>query len=184
MKYPVSGTIKLQFNFDGLPLFKSSTTELWPILCLVTGVRSKPFVVGIYSGKKKPKKLDEFLYDFVEDLRTLLFHGIVLDNVQRTIEVHCFVCDAPARSYIKNVKLYSGCEKCEQEGEYIAGKVTFPLTSARLRTDDSFRQMTDDEHHHGPSPLTTLGFQQMTQATQEHNHSAQCCDKIEDNRVR
>jgi len=173
VNYPVSGTIKLQFNFDGLPLFKSSTTELWPILCLVTGVRSKPFVVGIYSGKKKPKKLDEFLYDFVEDLRMLLFHGIVLDNVQRTIEVHCFVCDAPARAYIKNVKLYSGysgCEKCEQEGEYIAGKVTFPLTSARLRTDDSFRQMTDDEHHHGPSPLTSLGFGMVTGFVLDYMH--------------
>ena len=146
---------------------------IWPILCLVTGVRSKPFVVGIYSGKKKPKKLDEFLYDFVEDLRMLLFHGIVLDNVQRTIEVPCFVCDAPARAYIKNVKLhsgYSGCEKCEQEGEYIAGKVTFPLTSARLRTDDSFRQMTDDEHHHGPSPLTSLGFGMVTGFVLDYMH--------------
>lgn len=161
VKCPDSGPIQLQFNFDGLPLFKSSKIELWPILCLVFGSKSKPFVVGIYCGKSKPKKLDEFLFDFILDLEKLLTDGILLCGVKRQITVHCFVCDAPARAYIKNIKLHSGyhgCERCVQEGEYVEGKVTFPSTTACLRTDDDFRQMIDDEHHHGPSPLTALGF--------------------------
>lgn len=161
VKCPDSGPIQLQFNFGGLPLFKSSKIELWPILCLVFGSKSKPFVVGIYCGKSKPKKLDEFLFDFILDLEKLLTDGILLCGVKRQITVHCFVCDAPARAYIKNIKLHSGyhgCERCVQEGEYVEGKVTFPSTTACLRTDDDFRQMIDDEHHHGPSPLTALGF--------------------------
>ena len=66
IKRPISGIIQLQFNVDGLPLFKSSKLELWPILCLVFGGDSHPFVVGIYCGHSKPKKLDEFLYDLIK----------------------------------------------------------------------------------------------------------------------
>ena len=172
-KCPSSGTIQLQFNLDSLPLFKSSKTELWPILCLVFGGESGPFAVGIYCGKSKPKKLDEFLCDFIEDLNKLLIEGIVINGVRRSVVVHRFVCDAPARSYIKNVKLYSGCsgcERCDQEGEYVDGKVTFPLTSSLLRTDEDFRQITDDEHHHGPSPLTSLGFGMVTCFVLDYMH--------------
>ena len=46
-------TIELQFNVDGLPLFKSSNLQLWPILCLVKiETLKKPFVVAAYCGKK------------------------------------------------------------------------------------------------------------------------------------
>jgi len=44
--------LNLQFNFDGLPLFKSSSMELWPILCLITNISCTPFVVGLYCGSK------------------------------------------------------------------------------------------------------------------------------------
>ena len=167
------GAICLQFNVDGLPLFKSSFVELWPILCLVKGAKSKPFVVGLYCGKKKPVDLNEFLCDFVDDLQHLLLQGIDKNGIHRDVTVDCFVCDAPARAYIKNIKLYSGysgCDKCVQEGEYIEGKVTFPLTTATLRTDQEFRDMIDEEHHHGPSPLTSLGIGMVTNFVFDYMH--------------
>jgi len=41
--------MSLQFNIDGLPLFKSSKMCLWPILCIVRESTIKePFVVGAY----------------------------------------------------------------------------------------------------------------------------------------
>ena len=47
--------LELQFNVDGIPLFKSSNLSLWPILCLVKNVPLKtPFVVGMFCGKEKP----------------------------------------------------------------------------------------------------------------------------------
>jgi hypothetical protein len=57
--------IRLKFNVDGLPLFKSSSTEFWPILCNITDSVSKPFVVGLYCGKGKPVDVSDFLKDFL-----------------------------------------------------------------------------------------------------------------------
>ena len=54
------GAVKMQFNVDGLPFFKSSSIELWPILFFMKGAVSNPFVVGLYCGKKKPCDLNEF----------------------------------------------------------------------------------------------------------------------------
>ena len=110
-----SGTsLVLQFSFDGLPLFKSSSMELWPILCLIKLVCHRPFVVGLYCGARKPVSLSNYLHDFVEELQTLLVEGAVNDNVHCAVEVGYFVRDAPARSFVKNVKShtgYSGCDK-------------------------------------------------------------------------
>ena len=41
---------------------------------------------------------------------------------------------------------YSGCERCMQSGEW-AGKMTFPEMDAQLRSDISFDEMSDDDHH-------------------------------------
>jgi hypothetical protein len=38
--------IKLSFNIDGVPLFKSSSVQLWPILCSIK--HFEPFVVAVY----------------------------------------------------------------------------------------------------------------------------------------
>lgn len=37
--------------------------------------------------------------------------------------ISCFFCDAPARAYVKNIKLHSGYQSCEQGGEYIDGNM-------------------------------------------------------------
>ena len=151
----------LQFNVDGLPLFKSSSTELWPILCHVKNSQLEPFIVGLYCGKKKPADIFEYLEDFVTDLSQVLAGGVTQNALHRNVELDCFVCDAPARAYLKNVKTFSGyygCDKCSQEGEYVEGKVTFPLTNAPLRTDADFNNKINEEHHHGPTPLSGLQF--------------------------
>jgi hypothetical protein len=152
-------SLVLQFNFDGLPLFKSSNMELWPILCLARPVSCKPFVVGLYCGAKKPASLSDYLQEFVEELRNLLVEGIICNDIHYAVEVGCFVCDAPARSFVKNVKShtgYSGCDKCKQEGVYMNNRMTFPEINAALRTDEEFQMMADEEHHHGPTPLSVI----------------------------
>lgn len=149
----------LQFNIDGLPLFKSSSTEFWTILGLVKSGRATPFIIGVFCGKHKPKDVSEFLNDFIQELQLLLSNGLEYKSINYRIVVNSFVCDAPARSYLKNIKshcAYFGCEKCKQEGEYINGRMTFPETNAALRTDDEFKAIVDDYHHNGLSPLSVL----------------------------
>ena len=50
------GNVVFHFNFDGIPLFKSSRFELWPILVKVI-TKTKYFVapVALYFGRGKPE---------------------------------------------------------------------------------------------------------------------------------
>jgi hypothetical protein len=112
---PTENKILLQFNIDRFPLFKSSNTEFWPILCLLKNSSTKPFIVGLSCGKKKPAKQVDFLHDFLVELQRLLTEGSLFNGVHFTVLIDCFVCDAPARAYLKNTKShnsYFGCEKC------------------------------------------------------------------------
>ena len=153
--------LQLQFNIDGLPLFKSSAREFWPILCQVKGASAEPFVVGLYCGRTKPQSLEDFLNEFVADIQAALKNGVVVNGCDRTVAIHCFVCDAPARAFVKNVKGhtgYFGCDKCTQEGDYVENRMTFPRVDAPLRTDQQFECQTDEDHHRGSTPLLALGF--------------------------
>ena len=160
-------TVSLQINIDGLPLFKSASTQLWPILCRIcTPVKSDPFIVGLYCGEHKPLSLDDYLHDFVEEMVVLEQGPVDLNMAGQTFPVHvslsCFICDTPARAFIKRVKGhsgYSGCDKCKQKGVH-EEKVIFPEVNAPLRTDREFAEMSDRAHHTGnsPSPLSVLQF--------------------------
>ena len=52
--------IDLTVNVNGLPVFKSSGSQIWPILCCLHKT-TKPFVVALYYGQSKPSNLEEFL---------------------------------------------------------------------------------------------------------------------------
>jgi len=158
--------IYVQINVDGLPVFKSSNRQFWPILCLIRQpYLTDPFVVGLFSGTTKPPV--GFLDDFVYELKMLMTNGMPLDMNHVSIKLHSFVCDAPARAFLKCIKLHSGyssCEKCDQHGEWL-GKVIFSSTEGSLRTDELFRNRTDDGHHLPllESPLLALDMDMVTQ---------------------
>jgi len=160
----VSGlnTIELQFNIDGLPLFKSCNKQLWPILALVHNSKiKKPFAIGIFCGTSKPQPLSMFLNDFVNELSFLLKNGFEYLGTRYNVMVHSFVCDAPARAYIKCIKSHQGyscCEKCTEPGEYVNGRVILRNTHMPLRTDESFYSQIDENHHTGISPLLRLNI--------------------------
>lgn len=104
--------ISLNINFDGLPIFKSSKHEFWPILCSIhENNMYRPFVIGIYFGVGKPKNLDTYLQDFINDTKTLLTEGFYVQERGRTykIKIRCFICDSPARAYIKGMAKSPKC---------------------------------------------------------------------------
>ena len=98
----------------------------------------------------------------------------MLGDVRYSISVHSIVCDASARSYVKCIKphnSYYGCERCTEAGKWIAGTVTFPSTEKKtLRTNRSFENMTDEDHHVGKSPITCLNVGLVTQFPLDEMH--------------
>ena len=72
-RYEYSNTLKLVFNIDGLPLFKSAGIQLWPILGYFDSFDI--FIIAIYSGGPKPNSLSEYLEHFVNELNHLFQNG-------------------------------------------------------------------------------------------------------------
>jgi len=152
-------SVSIQVNVDVVPLFKSNKSQFWPILgMLCKPFRSQPFLIGLFYGVSKPTNLD-FMNDFVEEYKHLHQIGLNYRHTVLPLSVHAFVCDAPARAMLKNVKCHSGyhsCERCTQRGEWL-NKVVYPETHAPLRSDASL-QMLDGDHHHGSAPLIQTGI--------------------------
>ncbi|CAB4036659.1 Hypothetical predicted protein, partial [Paramuricea clavata] len=59
-----------------IPLFKSSQSSLWPVLCGIMNLTPvRIFPIALTYGKSKPKNLD-FLHDTVRDLNIVLKQGL------------------------------------------------------------------------------------------------------------
>jgi len=152
-------SIDIMLNIDGLPLFKSSNSSAWPVLCRAVNVRSAPvFPISIGVGRSKPCDLT-FLQNCVDDIQIILANGIVVAGKQFPVILKAIICDAPARAMVKCIKQYSGyygCDKCKQRGEF-RGRMTFPqIFPLVLRTDEEFRSNAQKGHHNGVSPFTQI----------------------------
>lgn len=152
--------LKLQINVDGLPLAKSSGSQVWPILIWLYGFpHIAPFTAGVYHGQEKPRSIAAYLQPLVDDVSGLIQNGLCVGQKLYNVICHSFVCDVPARAFITQTKChtgYSSCSKCYVEGEYMDRRVTFLETKSPLRSDESFTSRHDDEYHVGTSPLEQI----------------------------
>ena len=70
-------TLQLILNVDGLPIAKSSGSQLWPILVKIRNFpKSKPFIIGIFQGYEKPGNVNEYLSALVEELLNIYSNGL------------------------------------------------------------------------------------------------------------
>ncbi|XP_055522712.1 uncharacterized protein LOC129716893 [Wyeomyia smithii] len=158
-------SIQLNINIDGVPLHKSSRAQFWPILANIHGMEHvKPMVIGIFCGQTKPLDVTEYLSPFVNEMIPLLQNGQTINGCKIKINIRCFICDSPARAFLKGVVNFNGihgCLKCTTEGEYsyISRTVVFPNIHCALRTDTEFRRKIYGKHHKEDSPILKLpGF--------------------------
>ncbi|OXU19212.1 hypothetical protein TSAR_006247, partial [Trichomalopsis sarcophagae] len=81
--------LEVQFHIDGLPIYQSSSKEFWPILGKVSmkSIIYEPFIVAVYCGT-----------------------GVDIEEINFKIKVKCFVCDRPARSFVKCIKGHTGLQ--------------------------------------------------------------------------
>lgn len=95
--------VLLNFNVDGLPLFRSSKFQFWPILMNIANMpQIRPMVVATYFGDSKPPSSEEFLRQHVNEINALILNGIDLANGSKIlIKVNAYIADTPARAFIK-----------------------------------------------------------------------------------
>ena len=153
----------LDFGVDGIPIYSSSKSELWPILARFGSC--DPFLVSCYYGKGKPNSPASFLEDLVDELGNLHLNQQYLHR-EYSISIGCFICDAPARSFLKGTVSHTGyysCERCTIKGSREGGRVVLYKQEENIqkRTDSSFRNFdyhipNEKSHQHIPSPLAGL----------------------------
>lgn len=144
--------INLNISIDGLPVSKSSNAQFWPILVNCNESYIDPLVVGIYYGLSKPLDANIYLSLFVKEMKQILSSDFSIDGKLIKIKIRSFICDAPARAFIKGIVGHNGyfaCERCLVEGEYFTscGHVCLKDMNSVARTDRSFRNKEQEEHH-------------------------------------
>lgn len=150
-------SINLKINIDGVPLFKSSSMQFWPILCSFEYF--KPFLVSIFYGNSKPSSVSEFLEDFLEEYSQLKTNGLQIEDARLNIKVRikAFICDAPARALITG---YYACERCTIKGYWKNNRIIlYSKDECSLRTDEEFSLVVYDNHQTSVSPLIEHGIQ-------------------------
>ena len=152
----------IHINIDGIPLFNNSNITLWPILGSFKELDQSIFPIALFSSSCKPKSVDNYLKDFIDEMKCFQEVGVICDNTGKAykIKLEAVICDAPARSFVKCIKTHNGyncCERCIQRGEWYQ-KIVLPDLSAPLRTDLDFFNQLDSEHHNAVSPFTNLNY--------------------------
>ncbi|XP_065662721.1 uncharacterized protein LOC136085350 [Hydra vulgaris] len=114
--------IKLLFNVDGLPIFKSSRYQLWPITSQFSAfLLLLPYMVV----RKKPNPI-EFLTNFTHKLKELHNKTLVLCGKSYYVSIFAIPCGSPARSLLKGIVQHSGyyaCERCDEAIVSVKGHI-------------------------------------------------------------
>ena len=121
---------------------------------------SNPFITSIFHGKTKPP-LNDFIIPFINEFNDLEKNGINFKGKIYGVKIRSFICDAPAKAFVKGIKEhigYYGCDKCSQVGVYVNQVLTFPEIDAPERTKVSFRSKLNPEHHRCETPLLDLNI--------------------------
>lgn len=152
--------IEIIINIDGLPLSKSSGSQVYPILCSLVNNYSNVGIIGIYHGYEKPANANRFLQSFVKEAQDLVTNGIIVNGIIYPFKIRAFICDVPAQSFIKYTKGHTGyysCSKCEAKGEYYLNRICFPyLDISNVKTNKKFRLKSQPDHHTGTSILELI----------------------------
>lgn len=149
----------LSINIDGLPLFKSSNVQVWPILGRIRNLESQVFIISIYQGEKKPNDVNAFLYEFVVECSDLINNGLHFNGKVYEVLLDSLICDAPAKAFVCQTKGhtgYSSCTKCTVEGVYEKNRLSFPDINAKKRTGKDFVNREDEEYHIGYSIIQEI----------------------------
>jgi len=113
----------------------------------------------MFCGRVKPQDQD-FLHDTIAELKELQetgFQGV-------PFRIRFIICDAPARALVKGIVQFNGrygCDFCDVRGVY-DGRMMF-LEKGNERSDHSFRNELNPQHHKFPSAFLQLKLDMIKQ---------------------
>lgn len=146
--------LTLQWNTDGVQIFKSSKVSLWPIQVAVNNLpfqarKENILLCGLWYGSKPDMNI--FLKPFVEELSMLHNEGLEYvvsgSKDKAKVKVHTLIAsvDSQARPLLQKLKTFrgkQGCSFCLNEGEeYEVGR-----GKARIYRGDIGQLRTHEQH--------------------------------------
>lgn len=149
--------LDLDVFVDGVAFFAvSAEKSFWVILGRLNQFKNSIFPIGIYNGSSQPSSFNDLLEDFVDEIQVLIESGVNVNGNIFNIKIKNFCCDSPAKAsltYTVHPTGYRSCLYCEIVGTWFKGRVVFPGSDNKLRSDDDFKKKTDFRHHKGNSIL-------------------------------
>ncbi|XP_065664757.1 uncharacterized protein LOC136086388 [Hydra vulgaris] len=148
--------VLLTLNIDSMPLFKSRSYQIRPILARIHGYTH--FIIKIFGGTCKPN-LHIFLKNLVDKLKILCLTPLTYLGKNYHIKVHDFDCDAPARMMFKGIVYHTGyhlCERCTKVGKsvldrdvygYADGKFTILRSNVEFCNNKYFQKDVNERSH-------------------------------------
>ena len=131
--------LTLQLYTDGVPLFKSSTTSIWPIYYVINELPSNvrknyPILGGLWYGKKKPE-VNSFFRRTVTELKNLSSKGFVWylngEKICSKVFLLTACADSVARCMLQNFTQFNGafgCSWCHISGKRIPSGIMCLIT--------------------------------------------------------
>lgn len=155
-------TISVIINIDGAKCYQIGRLQVWRVLIKIHDEKYQcdPFISSIFCGDSKPASVHDFLRDFICEANKLTDVGIQLNRKKYNFKIVAFVCDTPARAWLKCAMGHNGfnsCERCQVKGITVNKRRVFPIKGI-ARCHNSFK-MKKDAAHHQPnmtSPLLEL----------------------------
>lgn len=146
--------IRVIIHIDGGKMYNDTKEELWPVAVKLfhKDYECEPFIAALYYGNGKPKRVQDYLKDFVKESKYLIQHGLTINNRFYSFEIAGIVAEGRARAYLKCIKGptgYYGCERCTVKGETVSCRRVYADMSCKKRTKKSFKKQTQQEHHPG-----------------------------------
>jgi len=152
-----SRNLGLSLFCDGIPIFKSSKTTMWPvyysILNLPPSVRTKASNIllgGLWIGPGKPP-FEHLLKPLIKELNDLSTVGITITlatgNVTIKAKLVLGIFDLPAKAAILSTTLFNGefgCQVCLHPGEQLSHRRVYPPRITTIRTHDLMISLGED----------------------------------------
>ncbi|XP_067204066.1 uncharacterized protein [Linepithema humile] len=175
----IPDVLRLHISTDGASADKKGIVQYWPLQIRIVNLKnSKPLIVGVYRGKKKPQDPNSFFRMLVEEMKVVINSGgIRFKDKLIPVTFECFIADAPARAFVLQHKGHMSskpCSKCNVTGTVIEGTRhnVFLGVNHVKRTDENYNFRTDTDHHKDmKSPLEDLNIRMVTRVPFEYMHS-------------